>query len=42
VNIYNIKMARMSDEEVNTDEETSEILAIEKSSSLTVVEQKKS
>jgi hypothetical protein len=41
VNIYNIKTARMRDEDGNTEEDKPEILAIEKSPASTGVEQKK-
>jgi hypothetical protein len=41
VNIYNIKTARMSDEDGNTEEDKPEILAIEKSPASAAVEQKK-
>ncbi len=41
MNIYNIKTARMRDEDGNTEEDKPEILAIEKSPASTWVEQKK-
>ncbi len=41
VNIYNIKTARLRNEDGNTEEDKPEILAIEKSPASTGVEQKK-